>query len=361
MLHGLARALLDLLLELLDLGLQARLLVGVRCLHLDVQALHLGRVDLDLFEALLVARDRLALDRILLERPFDERVDARLVQGVRKEVEDVVPRVAQREQQRRHRQLALAVDPDVDEALLVDLELEPRTTCRHEVGDEDLLLAVLGLHDVGTRRAHELRHDHALGAVDDERAPVGHEGEVTHEDLLAADLAGLLVDEAHLDRQRRRVGQILLAALFDRVVRLDVLKRLSRLPPTKGVRTEVDGECSGEIHDRRDVVDRFAESLIEEPFVGLPLDVDEMRNFENLVEARKRASTTGRLKGAQVLRPPDVSFSVGAKGRRRRYKAQPGRVAHSPVNDETFVRSFFAADLTGTGRQACGRAYLVGA
>ena len=51
----------------------------------------------------------------------------------------------------------------------------------------DLLLALglLGLHDVGAGRTHELRDDHALGAVDDEGAAVGHHGEVAHEHATA--------------------------------------------------------------------------------------------------------------------------------------------------------------------------------
>ena len=136
------------------------------------------------------------------------------VERVLEEVEDLlVGRVAHRAQQHRDRQLALAVDADEDLALLVDLELEPRAAGRHQVRDEDLLLAVLGLHQVGARRAHELRHDDALGAVDDERAALGHPREVAHEDRLLADLAGLAVDERDGDRQRTRVGEVLLAAL----------------------------------------------------------------------------------------------------------------------------------------------------
>ena len=103
--------------------------------------------------------------------------------------------VAHRAQQHRDRQLALAVDADVDAALLVDLELQPGAAGRHQVGDEDLLLAVLGLHHVGARGTHELGDDDALGAVDDEGAAIGHPREVAHEDGLLADLARLPVLE----------------------------------------------------------------------------------------------------------------------------------------------------------------------
>ena len=124
--------------------------------------------------------------------------------------------VGHRAQQDRDRQLALAVDADEDLALLVDLELEPRAAGRHQVRGEDLLLAVLGLHHVGARRTDELRDDDALGAVDDERAALGHPREVAHEDRLLADLAGLVVDERDGDGQRARVREVLLTALGDR-------------------------------------------------------------------------------------------------------------------------------------------------
>ena len=129
----------------------------------------------------------------------------------------VVAAVAHGAQQHRHGELALAVDAHVDGALLVDLELEPGAALRHEVGDEDLLLALglLGLHDVGARRAHQLGDHDALRAVDDEGATVGHHREVAHEHRLLADLARLLVDEAHDHGERRREGHVLVAALVD--------------------------------------------------------------------------------------------------------------------------------------------------
>ena len=162
-----------------------------------------------------------------------------------------VRRVTHRAQERRDRQLALAVDAREDLALLVDLDLEPGAAVGHQVRQEDLLLRVLRLHDVGAGRTDELRDDHALGAVDDERAVVGHPREVAHEDRLLADLTGLAVLERDADGQRARVGQVLLAALRDRrggLVEVEL--------------TEDDGEVAGVVLDRRDVVDRLAEKTL---------------------------------------------------------------------------------------------------
>ena len=154
--------------------------------------------------------------RVLLDGVAD--VDRVVEQGE----ELVVGAVAHGAQEHGDRELALPVDAHVDDALLVDLELEPRAALGHEVGDQHLLLALglLGLHDVGARGTHQLRDDHALGAVDDEGAAVGHHGEVAHEHRLLADLARLLVDEGDLHREGGGEGHVLVAALGQRLGRL---------------------------------------------------------------------------------------------------------------------------------------------
>jgi hypothetical protein len=60
-----------------------------------------------------------------------------------------------------------------------------------------------------------LRDDDPLGAVDDERAPLGHEREVAHEHRLALDLTGVGVHELRGDEQGRVVGLVALLAGLD--------------------------------------------------------------------------------------------------------------------------------------------------
>ena len=194
-------------------------------------------------------------------------------------------RVFRREgaEERRDRQLALAVDAGVRDALLVDLELEPRAAARHEVRREDLLRRVLGLHQVGARRADELRDDHALGAVDDERAVLGHHREVAHEDRLLADLARVLVDEPDGHRERGLIGQVLLTAFLDR-----------ELGQAELVLAELDGERAGVILDRRDVVDGLPEALVQEPLERGLLDVDQIGEVEDVFDAGKGLTRAGR-------------------------------------------------------------------
>ena len=170
----------------------------------------------DLDQRLLLARGRVLVERRLDEVRVVEQLEDGLV-GARVEREAggrVLCR--QRTEQRRDRQLALPVDAGVDDALLVDLELEPRAAAGHQIGGEDLLGRILRLHQVGAGAPDELRDDHALGAVDDERPPLRHHREVTHEDPLLADLTGLLVDEADRHRERGLVGQVLLATFLNR-------------------------------------------------------------------------------------------------------------------------------------------------
>ena len=227
----------------------------------------------------------------------------------------LVRRVAHRTQQDRDRQLALAVDADVDLALLVDLELEPGAAGRHQVRDEDLLLAVLRLHQVGARRAHELRDDDALGAVDDEGAPLGHPREVAHEDRLLADLARLTVDERDRDGQRTRVREVLLATLVqgsDRLVEDEL--------------AELDGEVAGVVLDRRDVVDRLAQATVlgvGEPGEGLLLDVDQVGNIKGLGKAREATARPGGVNRCQ-----DGDSSSDGERAERRAKARPAKIAH---------------------------------
>ena len=228
----------------------------------------------DLDQRLFLARGRVLVERVADEDRVVEEGEDRLVRARVEDEARLRVLVRQGAQERRDRQLALPVDARVRDALLVDLELEPRAATRHQVGDEDLLGRILRLHQIGAGAADELRDDHALGAVDDEGSPLGHHREVPHEDRLLADLAGVLVDEADGHRERCLVGQVLLSTLLDRELRL-----------TEVVVAELDGERAGVVLDRRDVVDRFAEAFAEEPVEGLPLDVDQVGEVEDVLES----------------------------------------------------------------------------
>ena len=72
--------------------------------------------------------------------------------------------------------------------------------------------------EVHAGRANQLADHNALRPVDDECALRGHHGNIAHEEVLLLDLAGLLDQKAGLDVERRRVGDLLVAALLLRVL-----------------------------------------------------------------------------------------------------------------------------------------------
>ena len=161
---------------------------------------------------------------------------------VEEEPQDVGVRVAERTQQDGDRELAAAVDAREHAVLRVELEVEPGAAVRDHARLEQELAGAVGLALVvvedHARAAVQLGHDHALGAVDDEGAVLGHERQLAEVDLLldralhARGARGLLVHDAQpqADAERRGVGQPAHLAFLDVEHRLaevvvDVLER----------------------------------------------------------------------------------------------------------------------------------------
>ena len=204
----------------------------------------LATVDLD--ESILARRCDIALDR-----GADDL-------GIAEEVDDLVVGLcdAKSTEQERRRLAALAVDGYDELAALVDLELEPGTTGRNELCMVHEHAGIGLLREVDARGADELGDDDTLGAVDDEGAPLRHDREVAHEDELFLDLAGELVDELHIDKQRSLIGDVLGAALGHRVGRIAELEIAER-----------DFHGAGIIFDRRELCKRFSEAVRHEAVV----------------------------------------------------------------------------------------------
>ena len=135
---------------------------------------------------------------------------------------------AERPQEDRGRELALAVDAHEEHGLLVVLELHPRAA----IGDDLRQVAVRGLlREEDSRRAVELGDDHALGAVDHERPVLRHERDVAEEDFLFLGVphrldprVGVLVvdEQAEGDLERDRIGHAPFLALGHGVLHLEV-------------------------------------------------------------------------------------------------------------------------------------------
>jgi hypothetical protein len=90
---------------------------------------------------------------------------------------------------------------------------------------------------------------------------------------LLLDLACHLVDECCLDEQWTRERDVLVAAFA-----------LGELLVTELVTAEVQLELLGEVLDGANLFEDFLDPFIQEPIEGLPLDGDEVRKGENLVE-----------------------------------------------------------------------------
>ena len=138
----------------------------------------------------------------------------------------------------------------------------------------------------------KLAHDDPLGPVDDEGPVFGHERDLAKVDLLLLDVpddlllarpVGVEDDEPHHDFQGRRVGEALGDAL------LDVVAALADL-----VAHEFEGALPAEVADGEDALEGPLQPevpalierrvLLQELLVGLQLDVDQVRDVDNLLD-----------------------------------------------------------------------------
>ena len=202
--------------------------------------------------------------------------------------------VAEGSQQGEQGQAALAghAHPrgDLLAGLLLHVELDPLAPvgvdrARHQLvlGQVAQAVALAGLED-HAGRADELGDNHALGAVDDEGALVGHHGEVAHEDDLLLDLAGEFVLEAGPDEDRRGVGHVLLLALIHR----ELGGRMKLL--VVGVELEFEPQGLAVVRDGRDVPEGAGQPLAQEPGKAVALYRDQVGQFENLFEISERVA-----------------------------------------------------------------------
>ena len=147
---------------------------------------------------------------VLLQSSRDAGIVAEAVQDLRVGLE------AQRPDQAGDGQLAVLVDTDPEHLVGVRLIFQPGTPIGDHRGGEDgqvgLNVDLLAVIHAG--RTDDLRDHHALRAVDDEGAGVGHQGEIAHEDLLLLDLLRLLVPQTDRHLQGGGIRGVTGLALF---------------------------------------------------------------------------------------------------------------------------------------------------
>ena len=111
--------------------------------------------------------------------------------------------------------LAVFVDADKEQVVLIRFILEPRAAVRDDGGRKKFIIGfVYGHLVVRSGRTDELGYYDTLRAVVDKGSLVCHHGEISHENFLFLYLAGLLVDQPDLDPQSGSVGSIPFLALF---------------------------------------------------------------------------------------------------------------------------------------------------
>ena len=92
--------------------------------------------------------------------------------------------VTQGFEQNGYRHFAAAVDTEVEQVFGVEFEVQPRATVRNNAGGKQQFAGRMGFAPVVLEehagRAVQLRHNHALGAVNHKRAARGHQRDFAH-------------------------------------------------------------------------------------------------------------------------------------------------------------------------------------
>ena len=209
------------------------------------------------------------------------------------EIENLLVRVLERTQDDADRQLAAPIDTDEHGVLRVELEVEPRAAIRNHARREQQLAArvrlALVVVEEHARAAMQLRHDDALGAVDDERAVIGHQRHFAEIDLLLADVLDLLLrsrsflvvdHEPHEHAQRRGIREAAELALLD--VEHRIAEAIAHVLERSVARVADDREHTAERSVQAHLGPvRARNVLLQELLIRIDLDRKEVGNLQD--------------------------------------------------------------------------------
>ena len=239
--------------------------------HVDLagSGLHRGR----LAGAQLAVNFQQALVLVLGGILFQGGQDAFVVA---EEVQDIlVGGQAQCTAQHGDGQLAVLVDADIEHVGGIGLILQPCAAVGVHGGAVQVVAhLILGIAVEHAGRTDQLADDRTLCTVDHKGAGVGHQGEVTHEDLLVLHLAGLLVQQTGGDAQGCCIGHVALLALLDAVLRLLVEAEVHK----------AQCQIAGVVLNGADVVEDLLQAFVQEPLIRVLLDLDQVRHTDDFVD-----------------------------------------------------------------------------
>ena len=246
-------------------------------------------------------------------------------------------------------QLAVLIDADIEQVGQIGFILQPGTP----VGDDgsgvgQVVRLVRGPGVIHTGRADDLGDDDPFGAIDDEGAGLGHDGEVSHKDLLLGDLLRhpvvLLLGVAQLDLHLDGggVGGVPGLALLHVVLGLLV----------HGVVHKGQLQIAGIVGDGADVLEHLPQAGVQEPLVGGLLHLQQVRHLQDLLVAGKALSRGLAVhyvldhakKSTRFLLIPRLVlpfFPLDA-GKNSRFRRRFIQIRHSAAFPHTRARCYFA-------------------
>src|SRR5436190_2882552 len=229
-------------------------------------------------------------------------------------VEEVLGGHAEGAQEDGGVELPPPVDTHVEDVLGVEFEVDPRAAVGDDARRVEELAAGVRLPLVVVEehawRAMELRDDHPLSPVDHERPVAGHERDLAEVDLLLLDVLdganaalGIDVPDDELDRDLEGGGERHppLVALLHVVLRLG-----------ERVAHELEGGGLVEVLDREDRLEDRLEALVlaglgghvllQELLVAALLDLDQVRDVDDLLDAPERPPEAEVVRNAGCCR-----------------------------------------------------------
>ncbi len=269
---------------------------------------------------------------VLLQGRADRRV-------VPVQLEDLlVGLVADGPEEHRRGDLPGPIDPGVENLVVVGLQLQPRAPVRdHGSGGHGASGGVGAVAVVDTWGADQLTHHHPLRPINNEGPPLGHQGEVPHEDLLLLDLARLADHQADLHLEGGAVVVIPVPALLFAV--LEALEPVSsevqdgipvedtagvRLPPAR-LHGEVELQIAGKVLDRGDLIKHLADALPKEPLIGPALDLHQVGQVRDLGDSGEREVRALPTAGHPYIQPELSQRGGGSHGSALRLRLHGGR------------------------------------